>query len=130
MRSRSVRQMDGGSSPDLRWFAASGLGCSFGSGGWSSSVHRFGLLLSLAEVCAAGRSSMLLQWPLFLTFGSSLRGPYSVVSVVASPISVCRFSATKGVWWSSCHWPPDSMLGLRSHSSITYVCLSSCGGVA
>ncbi|KAL0836547.1 hypothetical protein Bca101_088436 [Brassica carinata] len=54
MRSRSVRQMDGGSSPDLRWFAASGLGCSFGSGGWSSSVHRFGLLLSLAEVCAAG----------------------------------------------------------------------------
>ncbi|WZY88075.1 hypothetical protein YC2023_044810 [Brassica napus] len=48
-RSRSVRRRKGGSSSDMWWFAASGLG-----GGWFSSVRRFGLLLSLVEVCAGG----------------------------------------------------------------------------
>ncbi|CAN6864334.1 unnamed protein product [Brassica oleracea] len=74
--------------------------------------------------CFGGRSQG------FLTFCSSLRGPYSVVSVAAAPISVRRFSAKTGVWWPSCLWPPHSTLGLRSHPSITEVCLSSCGGVA
>ncbi|CAN6978678.1 unnamed protein product [Brassica oleracea var. botrytis] len=53
---------------------------------------------------------------------------YPVLAVaslaLASPNSVRRFSATTGEWWF--HF---LTLGLRSHPNITWVCLSSCGGV-
>ncbi|CAG7905827.1 unnamed protein product, partial [Brassica rapa] len=78
-------------------------------GHWPTRIGIVNGLKGGRQCCFSGR----LQG--FLTFGSSLRGPYYVVSVVAAPISVCLFSATTCVWWSSCLWPPHSTLGLRSH---------------
>ncbi|KAF3581551.1 hypothetical protein DY000_02034636 [Brassica cretica] len=96
--SRSTRRGTVGLLLDLWWFAASGLEGSLARMGssrrarrrvgarglWPSRVSIVNGLKGGRLCCFGGRSQG------FLTFCSSLCGPYSVVSVAAAPISVGR----------------------------------------